>query len=58
MNAMGRILLLIAAVIIGFFLLGTVLSLVAGIIKWALIIGVVILAITALSKILRSRDAG
>ncbi|WP_405147447.1 hypothetical protein OG589_07735 [Sphaerisporangium sp. NBC_01403] len=55
---MGRILLLVVAVIVGFFLLGTLLSLVAGIVKWALIIGVVILAVTALSKILRSRDAG
>ncbi|MCW2875974.1 MAG: hypothetical protein JWQ95_74 [Sphaerisporangium sp.] len=55
---MGRILLLVVAVIAGFLLLGTLLSLVAGVVKWALIIGVVILAVTALSKIFRSRDAG
>jgi hypothetical protein len=55
---MGRILLLVVAVIAGFFLLGTLLSLVAGIVKWALIIGVIILAVTVLSKMFRSRDAG
>ncbi|MEU8272128.1 hypothetical protein AB0B89_33865 [Sphaerisporangium sp. NPDC049002] len=55
---MGRILLLVVAVIAAFFLLGALLSLVAGIVKWALIIGVVILAVTALSKIFRSGDAG
>jgi predicted lipid-binding transport protein (Tim44 family) len=54
---MARILLLIAAVIIGFMLLGTVISLVAGILKWALIIGVIALAIMALSRIFNSRHS-
>ncbi|WP_248960233.1 hypothetical protein [Sphaerisporangium perillae] len=55
---MARILLLIAAVIVGFMLLGTVISLVAGILKWVLIIGVVFLAYTVVSKLLRSRHSG
>jgi hypothetical protein len=55
---MGRILLIVVAVIAAFFLLGTLLSLVAGLVKWALIIGVVVLAVAALSRILRSGDAG
>jgi hypothetical protein len=55
---MGRILLLVVAVVVGFMLLGTLLGLIAGIAKWALIIGVVILAVAMLSKILRSRNAG
>ncbi|MET8142394.1 hypothetical protein ABZU32_18965 [Sphaerisporangium sp. NPDC005288] len=54
---MARILLLIAAVIIGFMLLGTVISLVAGILKWALIIGVVVLAYMAVSRLLHSRHS-
>ncbi|GGL07021.1 hypothetical protein Sme01_12160 [Sphaerisporangium melleum] len=54
---MARILLLIAVVIVGFMLLGTVIGLIAGILKWALIIGVVVLAYLALSRILRSRHS-
>jgi hypothetical protein len=53
---MGRILLLVVAVIVGFFLLGAVLSLVAGIVKWALIIGVLVLAVSVVSKLFRSNE--
>ncbi|MBB6473232.1 hypothetical protein [Sphaerisporangium rubeum] len=51
---MGRILLVIAAVVVAFFLLGSLIGIITGLIKWALIIGVVVLAVTMLAKIVRS----
>jgi hypothetical protein len=55
---MGRILLLVAAVIAGFFILGWLIGIITGLLKWALIIGVVVVAVTMLSKILRSSRSG
>ncbi|GAA3447040.1 hypothetical protein [Planomonospora venezuelensis] len=38
---MGRILLIVAAVVVAFIVLGWVLSFLVGLIKWALILGLV-----------------
>ncbi len=47
---MGRILLIIAAVIAALFLLGPLVGLVFSLIKWALIIGAVALGVMFLAK--------
>jgi outer membrane murein-binding lipoprotein Lpp len=47
---MGRILLIIAAVIAALFLLGPLMGLVFSLVKWGLIIGAVVLGVMFLSK--------
>lgn len=47
---MGRILLIITAVIAALFLLGPLVGLVFSLVKWGLIIGAVVLGVMFLSK--------
>jgi hypothetical protein len=47
---MGRILLIIAAIIAALFLIGPLMGLVFGLVKWGLIIGAVALGVMFLSK--------
>jgi hypothetical protein len=49
-RGMGRILLIIAAVIAALFLIGPLMGLVFGLVKWGLIIGAVALGVMFLSK--------
>ncbi|MEU6411895.1 hypothetical protein [Microbispora sp. NPDC046933] len=51
---MGRILLIAAAVIVGFFLLGSVMGLIFGALKWVLIIGAIALIVSVVFKLTRS----
>ncbi|GGO01247.1 hypothetical protein GCM10010116_02220 [Microbispora rosea subsp. aerata] len=51
---MGRILLIAAAVVVGFFLLGSVIGLIVGVLKWVLIIGAIALIVAAVLKLTRS----
>ena len=51
---MGRILLIAAAVIVGFFLLGSVIGLIFGVLKWVLIIGAIALIVSVVLKLTRS----
>ncbi|GGK77542.1 hypothetical protein GCM10010126_41090 [Planomonospora parontospora] len=51
---MGRILLIVAAVVLAFFLLGSVLGLLFGLLKWALIIGLVAVVVMFAAKLFRS----
>ncbi|MEU8175904.1 hypothetical protein AB0C14_23740 [Microbispora hainanensis] len=51
---MGRILLIAAAVIVGFFLLGSVIGLIFGALKWVLIIGAIALIVSVVLKLTRS----
>ncbi|MBO4272250.1 hypothetical protein [Microbispora triticiradicis] len=51
---MGRILLIAAAVVVGFFLLGSVIGLIFGALKWVLIIGAVALIVSVVFKLTRS----
>jgi hypothetical protein len=51
---MGRILLIAAAVIVGFFVLGSVISLIFGALKWVLIIGAIALIVSVVVKLTRS----
>ncbi|GAA1296427.1 hypothetical protein Psi02_12750 [Planotetraspora silvatica] len=51
---MGRILLIAAAVIVGFFVLGSIISLIFGALKWVLIIGAVALIVSVVVKLTRS----
>ncbi|GGO15622.1 hypothetical protein [Microbispora bryophytorum] len=51
---MGRILLIAAAVIVGFFLLGSVIGLLFGALKWVLIIGAIALIVSVVFKLTRS----
>ncbi|MEU8380618.1 hypothetical protein [Streptosporangium sp. NPDC048865] len=54
---MGRILLIVAAVVIGFLLLGSVLGLLFTLLKWALIIGLVGVVVMFVSRLFRSSNA-
>ncbi|MBG0816589.1 hypothetical protein [Planomonospora sp. ID82291] len=54
---MGRILLIVAAVVLAFFLLGSVLGFLFGLLKWALIIGLVAVVATFAAKLFRSSKA-
>lgn len=54
---MGRILLIAALVIVGFFFLGTVLGLIWGALKWILIIGLIAAAVMAVMKLLKSSSS-
>ncbi|MEU4407147.1 hypothetical protein AB0F88_21705 [Streptosporangium sp. NPDC023963] len=51
---MGRILLIVAAVVIGFLLLGSVLGFLFTLLKWALIIGLVGVVVMFVSRLFRS----
>ncbi|GAB3134583.1 hypothetical protein OHB01_01440 [Microbispora hainanensis] len=51
---MGRILLIAAAVVVGFFLLGSVIGLIFGALKWVLIIGAIALIVSVVLKLTRS----
>ena len=55
-GCMGRILLIVAAVVIGFLLLGSVLGLLFTVLKWALIIGLVGVVVMFVSRLFRSSD--
>ncbi|GIH81320.1 hypothetical protein [Planobispora longispora] len=50
---MGRILLIVAAVIVAFMLLGSVLGFLFGLLKWALIIGLVAVVVMFAAKLFR-----
>ncbi|GAB2473665.1 hypothetical protein ACWDTT_23470 [Streptosporangium sandarakinum] len=54
---MGRILLIVAAVVLAFFLLGSILGFLVGLVKWALIIGLVAVVVTFVTRLLRSSGA-
>ncbi|MER6830368.1 hypothetical protein ABT352_30570 [Streptosporangium sp. NPDC000563] len=54
---MGRILLIVAAVVIGFLLLGSVLGFLLTLLKWALIIGLVGVAVVFASRLFHSSNA-
>jgi uncharacterized membrane protein YkvI len=51
---MGRILLIVAAVVLAFFLFGSLVGIVFGLLKWALIIGLVAVVVMFVTKLLRS----
>ncbi|MBP2703079.1 hypothetical protein JOL79_04590 [Microbispora sp. RL4-1S] len=51
---MGRILLIAALVIVGFFVLGSVVGLIFGALKWLLIIGAIALIVSVVFKLTRS----
>ncbi|MFF5210937.1 hypothetical protein [Streptosporangium sp. NPDC000396] len=51
---MGRILLIVAAVVLAFFLLGSLMGVLFGLIKWALIIGLVAVVVMFAAKLFRS----
>ncbi|MEW9533569.1 hypothetical protein [Microbispora sp. NPDC049125] len=51
---MGRILLIAALVIVGFFVLGSVIGLIFGALKWLLIIGALALIVSVVLKLTRS----
>jgi len=55
---MGRILLIAAAVIVGFFLLGSVIGLIFGALKWLLIIAAIALIVSVVFKLTRSSRNG
>ncbi|GGT04836.1 hypothetical protein GCM10010156_73250 [Planobispora rosea] len=50
---MGRILLIVAAVVIAFMLLGSVLGFLFGLLKWALIIGLVAVVVMGAARLFR-----
>ncbi|MFB9889952.1 hypothetical protein [Planobispora takensis] len=54
---MGRILLIVAAVIVAFMLLGSVLGFLFGLLKWALIIGLVAVVVMFGAKLFRGGSA-
>jgi len=54
---MGRILLIVAAVVIGLLLLGSVLGFLFTLVKWALIIGLVGVVVMFASRLLHSSNA-
>ncbi|WP_406315635.1 hypothetical protein OHA77_01820 [Streptosporangium sp. NBC_01639] len=51
---MGRILLIVAAVVLAFLLLGPLLGFVFGLLKWALIIGLVAVVVMFGARLFRS----
>ena len=51
---MGRILLIAAAIVVGFFVLGAVLGFIFSALKWLLIVGVIALGVAAVFKLTRS----
>ncbi|MEV6866252.1 hypothetical protein AB0M44_35320 [Streptosporangium subroseum] len=51
---MGRILLIVAAVVLAFFLLGSLMGIIFGLLKWALIIGLVAVVVMFVAKLFRS----
>ncbi len=51
---MGRILLIAALVVVGFFVIGAVIGFVWSALKWILIIGLIVAAVMAVMKITRS----
>ncbi|GII56780.1 hypothetical protein Pth03_51690 [Planotetraspora thailandica] len=53
---MGRILLIAAAVVVGFFLLGSIMGILFGLLKWVLIIGAVALIVSVVVRLTRSSD--
>ncbi|MBB4919688.1 hypothetical protein ACFY19_37850 [Streptosporangium saharense] len=55
---MGRILLIVAAVVLAFFLLGSILGFVVGLIKWALILGLIAVVAGFVVKLFRSSRFG
>gem|GEM_PF-6157900 len=57
MGCMGRILLIVAAVVIGLLLLGSVLGFLFTLVKWALIIGLVGVVVMFASRLLHSSNA-
>lgn len=56
-ECMGRILLIVAAVVIGFLLLGSILGFLFTLLKWALIIGLVGVVVMFVSRLFRSSNA-
>ncbi|MBG0831400.1 hypothetical protein HS041_27005 [Planomonospora sp. ID67723] len=50
---MGRILLIVAAVVIAFIVLGWVLSFLVGLFKWALILGLIAVVVMFASRLFR-----
>jgi hypothetical protein len=51
---MGRILLIAAALVVGFFVLGAVLGFLFNVLKWVLILGLIGFAVAAVLKLTRS----
>lgn len=51
---MGRILLIAALVVVGFFVIGAVIGFIWSALKWILIIGLIVAAVMAVMKITRS----
>ena len=51
---MGRILLIVAAVVLAFFLLGSLMGIIFGLLKWALIIGLVAVVVMFVTRLFRS----
>ncbi|MBB2913608.1 preprotein translocase subunit SecD [Streptosporangium becharense] len=54
---MGRILLIVAAVVLAFFLLGPILGFAFTLLKWALIVALVGGVVFAVSRLMRSSAA-
>lgn len=54
---MGRILLIAAAVVVGFFVIGAVLGFLFSVLKWVLILGVIALAVAGVLKLTRSGES-
>ena len=55
---MGRILLIAAAVVVGFFLLGSLIGFIFGVLKWVLIVGAIALIVSVVLKLTRSSGSG
>jgi hypothetical protein len=51
---MGRILLIAAAIVVGFFVIGAVIGFIFSALKWLLIVGVIALAVAGVLKLTRS----
>ncbi|GHH70920.1 hypothetical protein GCM10017673_23400 [Streptosporangium violaceochromogenes] len=48
----------VAAVVLAFFVLGSLMGLIVGLLKWAVIIGLVVVVVMFVAKLLRSSGAG
>jgi hypothetical protein len=57
-EGMGRILLIAAVVVVGFFLLGSVLGFIVSLLKWALLIGAVAVIAAVVLKLFRTGRGG
>lgn len=57
-KGMGRILLAVAAVVLAFFVLGSLAGLIVGLVKWAVIIGLIAVVVMFVTRLLRSSGSG